>query len=58
MPFGLHPFWAVAVVVIVLILFGVGRLPSVGEALGKSIVGFRKSFRGDEPKPPADPTKE
>jgi sec-independent protein translocase protein TatA len=58
MPFGLHPFWAVAVVVIVLILFGVGRLPSVGEALGKSIVGFRKSFRGDEPNPPADPKKE
>jgi TatA/E family protein of Tat protein translocase len=46
------------VVVIVLILFGVGRLPSVGEALGKSIVGFRKSFRSDEPNPPADPKKE
>jgi sec-independent protein translocase protein TatA len=58
MPFGLHPFWAVAVVVIVLILFGVGRLPQIGEALGKSIVGFRKSFRGEEPTPPADPKKD
>ncbi|HLQ14535.1 MAG TPA: twin-arginine translocase TatA/TatE family subunit [Candidatus Eisenbacteria bacterium] len=58
MPFGLHPFWAVALVVIVLILFGVGRLPQIGEALGKSIVGFRKSFRGEEQKPPAEPKKD
>lgn len=55
MPF--HPIWAVALIVIVLILFGVGRLPGVGEALGKTIVGFRKSFRGEEPTPPADPKK-
>ena len=58
MPFGLHPFWAVAVIVIVLILFGVGRLPSIGEALGRTIVGFRQSFRNDESKPPADPKKD
>jgi sec-independent protein translocase protein TatA len=56
MPF--HPFWAVALIVIVLILFGVGRLPGIGEALGKSIVGFRKAFRNDEQKPPAEPKKE
>ena len=55
MPF--HPIWAVALIVIVLIVFGVGRLPGVGEALGKTIVGFRKSFRGEEPNPPADPKK-
>jgi sec-independent protein translocase protein TatA len=48
MPFGLHPMWAVALVVIVLILFGVGRLPSVGGALGRGITEFRKSFRGDD----------
>lgn len=58
MPFGLHWMWAVAVVVIVVILFGVGRLPSIGDALGRSIVGFRKSFRGDEPNPPAGPKKD
>src|SRR3981081_4258528 len=57
-PFGLHPMWAVAIVVIVLILFGVGRLPSVGGALGRGISEFRKSFRGDEPpSPPADSPK-
>jgi sec-independent protein translocase protein TatA len=59
MPFGLHPMWAVALIVIVLILFGVGRLPSIGGALGRTIVGFRQSFRGDEPNPPpANPKKD
>jgi TatA/E family protein of Tat protein translocase len=53
-----HPFWAVALIVVVLILFGVGRLPGVGEALGRAIVGFRKSFRGEEPNPPAGPKQD
>jgi sec-independent protein translocase protein TatA len=60
MPFGLHPMWAVAVVVIVLILFGVGRLPSVGGALGRGISEFRKSSRGDDTPttPPTDSKKD
>jgi sec-independent protein translocase protein TatA len=45
----------VAILVIVLILFGVGRLPSVGGALGRGISEFRRSMRGDEPSPPAPP---
>ncbi len=56
MPFGLHPIWAIALVVIVLILFGVGRLPSVGGAMGRGISEFRKSMRNDEPNPPSPPT--
>ena len=56
MPFGLHPLWAVALLVIVLILFGVGRLPSVGGALGRAISDFRKSLRNDEPTTPSSPT--
>jgi sec-independent protein translocase protein TatA len=55
MPFGLHPIWAVAILVVVLILFGVGRLPSVGGALGRGIGEFRRSLRGDEPAPPTPP---
>jgi sec-independent protein translocase protein TatA len=55
MPFGLHPIWAVAILAVVLILFGVGRLPSVGGALGRGIGEFRRSLRGDEPAPPAPP---
>ena len=55
MPFGLHPIWAVALLVIVLVIFGVGRLPRVGEALGRGIRALRRSVNNDEPaKPGAD----
>jgi sec-independent protein translocase protein TatA len=60
MPFGLHPLWAVVVLAIVLILFGVGRLPSVGGALGRGIREFRQSIRKDDStplNPPADSNK-
>jgi sec-independent protein translocase protein TatA len=49
MPFGLHPLWAVALIVIVLILFGVGRLPSVGGSAGRGLKEFRQGLRNDEP---------
>ena len=49
MPFGLHPIWAVALLVVVLILFGVGRLPSVGGAVGRGIKEFRRSLSDDQP---------
>ena len=55
MPLGLHPLWAVALIVIVLILFGVGKLPSIGGALGRGIAEFRRSLRNDEPSPPSPP---
>ena len=35
------------ILVIVLIVFGVGKLPQVGGALGKGIREFRKSARGE-----------
>lgn len=35
------------ILVIILIVFGVGKLPQVGEAFGKSIRGFRKGAKGD-----------
>jgi len=35
----------------VLIIFGAGRLPEIGEGLGKSIRSFKKAMSGeDEPK--------
>ena len=49
MPFGLHPVWAVALIVVVLILFGVGRLPSVGGSVGRGLKEFRQALRNDEP---------
>jgi sec-independent protein translocase protein TatA len=36
------------ILVIILIVFGAGKLPQVGSALGKSIREFRKSSRGEE----------
>ena len=48
MLFGLHPLWAVVVLAVVLILFGVGRLPGIGGALGRGIREFRQSLRKDE----------
>ena len=40
--------WAI-LLVIVLIVFGVGRLPEIGGAIGKSIREFREASK-DEPK--------
>jgi len=38
------------VLVIVVIIFGVGRLPEIGAALGKSIKEFRDSTTGESDK--------
>jgi sec-independent protein translocase protein TatA len=35
------------ILVIVLIFFGVGKLPQIGKALGEGIRGFREGSRGD-----------
>ncbi len=37
------------VLVIVLIVFGAGKLPQLGEGLGKAIKGFKKSVYEHEP---------
>jgi len=40
------------ILVIILIVFGVGRLPQIGEGLGKAIKGFKKGMdEPDEDKP-------
>lgn len=41
--FGLGPAEVILVLVIALIVFGPGRLPEVGQALGKSIREFREA---------------
>jgi sec-independent protein translocase protein TatA len=48
---GLGPFgpWELLIIAfIVVLVFGVGRLPEVGGALGKGIREFRKSTRDEE----------
>ncbi len=36
------------ILVIVLIIFGVGKLPEIGSGLGKGIRNFKKGVKGDE----------
>jgi len=48
MPFRLGPWEIALILVIILIVFGVGRLPQVGGAIGKGIRSFRKAQSGEE----------
>jgi len=41
MPF--HPLWLVVILAVVLIIFGPGRLPELGGAVGKAMREFRKA---------------
>ncbi len=50
-PFGL-PELAINAFIVILV-FGVGRLPEVGGAIGKSIREFRKSTKDDDAASPA-----
>ena len=56
----LGPTELIIILVIVLIVFGVGRLPEIGGAIGKSIKEFRNSAKdGDKPEEKAqEPTEE
>lgn len=42
--FGLGLPEIIVILVIVLIVFGVGRLPEIGSGLGKAIRGFKKGM--------------
>jgi sec-independent protein translocase protein TatA len=43
--FGLGIGELVVILVIVLIIFGAGRLPEIGEGLGRSVRNFRKAMK-------------
>ncbi|NPA91924.1 MAG: twin-arginine translocase TatA/TatE family subunit [Chloroflexi bacterium] len=43
----LGPFELIVILIIVVIFFGVGRLPELGGAIGKSIREFRKAMEED-----------
>ena len=44
----LGPMELVLILVIILIIFGVGRLPEVGGALGRGIREFRRAASGED----------
>ena len=43
MPFGIGAPELIIILVIILVIFGVGRLPEIGGALGRGIREFRKA---------------
>ena len=45
------PLEIIIILVVVILLFGVGRIGKIGGELGKSIREFRKGLEGDEKKP-------
>ncbi len=48
--------WEIALIlVIILIVFGVGKLPQVGSAIGKGIRSFKKAQAGEDEKPEDKP---
>jgi sec-independent protein translocase protein TatA len=46
--FGFGHWELLIVLIIALIIFGAGRLPQVGSAIGKSIGNFKKGFAENE----------
>ncbi len=48
MPFHIGPWEIGLILVLILFVFGVGKLPQVGSAIGKSIREFRKGHSGED----------
>ncbi|MDO8643778.1 MAG: twin-arginine translocase TatA/TatE family subunit [bacterium] len=45
---GLGPWEVVIILVIVLIVFGAGKLPSIGSSIGEALKNFKKSVKMDD----------
>jgi sec-independent protein translocase protein TatA len=43
-----QPMHLILILLIVLIIFGPGKLPELGEGLGKSIKAFKKAIKDDQ----------
>ena len=48
MPFRMGPWEIALIVLVILIVFGVGKLPQVGGAVGKGLRAFRKGQAGED----------
>jgi sec-independent protein translocase protein TatA len=53
-----QPLHLILILAIVLLIFGPGKLPELGEGLGKSIKAFKKGIKGEEQKAPTIEHKE
>ena len=48
MPFNVGPFELIIILLIVIAVFGAGRIAGIGRALGTSVREFREEARNDE----------
>jgi len=48
MPFRIGPWEIALILIIILIVFGVGKLPQVSGAIGKGLRAFKKGQAGEE----------
>ena len=48
MPFRMGPWEIGLIVLVILIVFGVGKLPQVGGAVGRGLRAFRRGQAGEE----------
>ena len=46
--FGLGTTELIVILAIILILFGAGKLPQIGDGLGKAISGFKKGVAAED----------
>ena len=46
--FGIGMTELIIILVIILVVFGAGKLPDIGKSLGKGIQNFKKSFNEDD----------
>jgi sec-independent protein translocase protein TatA len=56
--FGLGLPELLIILVIVVLLFGAGRLPQIGSGIGEGIKNFRKSMKNDKNEVDVTPTKD
>ena len=52
------PFELVIILFIILVIFGVGKLPEIGGAMGKGIRAFKKGQAGEEDEGEKEKAKE
>ncbi|MBI5182334.1 MAG: twin-arginine translocase TatA/TatE family subunit [Nitrospirae bacterium] len=46
--FGLGMWELIIILLVILIIFGAGKLPEIGKGLGKAIKGFKESVKEEE----------
>lgn len=57
MPFGLGVPELLIILVVVILLFGAGRISKIAGEVGRGFREFRKGLKDEEPTPPADTTE-